>query len=105
MQLIDEMGNKSKDTNLSHMTSKPLTKGEQYVKSKSVGSICDTFRNGNYFLKAKVEASMRKESWNVHATISGFSGAILDASCTCPGSALGRCNHVAALFTVPEQSC
>ncbi|CAC5369921.1 unnamed protein product [Mytilus coruscus] len=89
-----------KDTDLSHMTSKPLTKGEQYVKSGSVTNIMDTVKRGTcyYFLKAKVDASMKKEQRTVHVTLSNVSGAVLDASCTCPASALGRCNHVAAVL-------
>ena len=97
--LISDDGRKE-DTNLAHMTSKPLTKGEQYVKSGSVTSIMDTIKSGtnNYFLKAKVDASMKQEQRTVHVTLSNVSGAVLDGSCTCPGSALGRCNHVAALL-------
>ena len=41
---------------------------------------------------------MRNESRNVHVIISSFRRAVLDVSCTCPGSALGRCNHVAAVL-------
>ncbi|CAC5369928.1 unnamed protein product [Mytilus coruscus] len=47
---------------------------------------------------AKVDASMKKEQRTVHVTLSNVSGAVLDASCTCPASALGRCNHVAAVL-------
>ncbi|CAC5403327.1 unnamed protein product [Mytilus coruscus] len=97
--LLNEDG-KKEDTDLSHMTSKPLTKGEQYVKSGSVTNIMDTVKRGTcyYFLKAKVDASMKKEQRTVHVTLSNVSGAVLDASCTCPASALGRCNHVAAVL-------
>lgn len=58
--LIGEDG-KSEDTDLSHMTSKPLTKGEQYVKSGSVTNIMDAVNKGNYYVKASVAASMKKE--------------------------------------------
>jgi hypothetical protein len=44
---------KKEDTDLSHMTSKSLTKGEQYVKSDSIAGFMDTCRNGNYYLKGK----------------------------------------------------
>ncbi|CAG2244008.1 unnamed protein product [Mytilus edulis] len=33
------------------------------------------------------------------------SGAVLDASCTCAGSALGRCNHVAAVLLLVDKHC
>jgi hypothetical protein len=55
----------------------------------SISDIMDTSRNGNYYLKGKVAASMRNEFRNVHITISIISGAVLDASCTCPAAALG----------------
>jgi hypothetical protein len=65
----------------------------------------DTCRNGNYYLKGKVAASMRNEFRNVHITISIISGAVLNASCTCPAAALGRCNHVAALLLMLNKHC
>ena len=103
--LIGEDGQK-KDTGLAHMTAKPLTKGEQYVKSGSVTNMMDTVTsNGHYYLKGKVDASMRNEQRIVHVTISSVSGAVLDASCTCPASALGRCNHVAALLLMLLKHC
>jgi len=102
--LLDQDG-KKEDTDLSHMTSKSLTKVEQYVKSGSISDIMDTCRNGNYYLKGKVAASMRNEFRNVHITISIIGGAVLDASCTCPASALGRCNHVAALLLMLNKHC
>lgn len=106
VKLLGEDGS-YEDTDLSHMTSKPLTKGEQYVKSGNVHSLMDTIKTGtgHYFLKGKVDASMRKEQRNVHVTISNLSGAILDASCTCPASSLGRCNHVAALLLFLDKHC
>ena len=102
--LLGEKGEKV-NTDLSHMTTKPLTKGEQYVKSGSVTNIMDNKKQDIYFLKAKVAASMRNESRSVHVTISNISGAILDASCTCPASTLGRCNHVAALLLQVNKHC
>jgi hypothetical protein len=43
------------------MTSKSLTKGEQYVKNDSISDIMDACRNDNYYLKGKVAASMGNE--------------------------------------------
>ena len=52
-----------------HMTSKSLTKGEQYVKSGSISNFVDTIKSGtNYFLKAKVDASMKQEQRTFHVT-------------------------------------
>lgn len=48
---------------------------------------------------------MRQESRSVHVTISNVSGAVLDASCTCPASMPGRCNHVAALLLQLNKHC
>jgi hypothetical protein len=93
------------DTDLSHMTSKSLTKEEQHVKSGSISDIMDTCRNDNYYIKGKVATSMRNAFRNVHITISIISGAVLDASCTCPASALGRCNHVAAVLLMLNKHC
>ena len=104
MVLLGQDG-KKEDTDLSHMTSKSLTKGEQYVKSDSISDIMDACRNDNYYLKGKVAASMGNEFRNVHITISIISGAVLDASYTCPASALGHCNHVAALLLMLNKHC
>ncbi|CAC5378406.1 unnamed protein product [Mytilus coruscus] len=95
----------TEDTDLGHLTSKPLTKGQQYVKSGSVSNIMDNERNHHYFVKAKVAASMRNEERIVQVTLSCLSGAVRDASCTCPGSALGRCNHVAAVLLTVDKHC
>ena len=65
----------------------------------------DMVQRGHYNLKAKVDASMRNEQRNVNITLSSVSGAVLDASCTCPGSALGRCNHVAAVLLQLDKHC
>ncbi|CAC5392935.1 unnamed protein product [Mytilus coruscus] len=65
----------------------------------------DNERNHHYFVKAKVAASMRNEERIVQATLSCLSGAVRDASCTCPGSALGRCNHVAAVLLTVDKHC
>ena len=102
--LVGEDG-KAEDTDLAHMTSKPLTKGEQYVKSGSVTKMMDSTQGGNYYLKAQVDASMRNEQRMVTVTLSSISGAVRDASCTCPGSALGRCNHVAAVLLQLDKHC
>ncbi|CAG2186012.1 unnamed protein product [Mytilus edulis] len=102
--MVSENG-KTEDTDLSHLTSKPLTKGQQYVKSGSVSEIMDNERNHHYFIKAKVAASMRNEERIVQVTLSCLSGAVRDTSCTCPGSALGSCNHVAAVLLTLDKHC
>ncbi|CAC5362099.1 unnamed protein product [Mytilus coruscus] len=58
-----------------------------------------------YFIRGKVDASMKKEHRIVHITISSISGAVLDASFTCPTSCLRRCNNVAALLLMLNKHC
>ena len=102
--LVGETGRKE-DTDLSHMKSKPLTKGEQYVKSGNVREVMGCTNRENYYVKAKDAASMKNELRHVNISISGISGAVLDASCTCPGSALHRCNHVAPVLISINRHC
>ena len=70
--LIGEKG-KVEDTSLAHMTSKPLNKGEQYVKSGAVTSIMDATQGEYYYIKAMVDASMRNKQRTVTVTLSSIS--------------------------------
>ena len=55
----------------------------------------------NHFLKSRVKASYNLDVYAVTVTLNQLSGFVIDASCTCKCSALGRCNHVAGtLFAV-----
>ena len=55
------------------MTSKPLTKGEKYVKSGAVTSMMDATQGEYYYIKAKVDASMRNKQRTVTVTLSSIS--------------------------------
>ena len=95
----DEQGTSGQGTDLH--TAKPLRKGKLFFTSGHVQNIkdckskCDNF----YFLKSKVLASMRKDvKYDVTCTLSTSSGFIVDASCNCKASAMGRCNHICALL-------
>ena len=94
-----DQSDESSDANLSHMTSKPLRKGQQYVDSNNVVNVKDNTAKNSYYLKAGVLPSMQAtEPYRVHVTISNNSGQVLDGSCECKASALGRCSHVGALL-------
>ena len=55
-------------------------------------------------MKAKVLASMKQMSYDVQVTLSINSGFVVDASCHCKSSVLGRCSHVGAVL-VAMKSC
>ncbi|CAG2232627.1 unnamed protein product [Mytilus edulis] len=80
--VMEGKNGKTEDTEHGHLTSKPLTKGQQYVKSGSVSEVMDNERNHHYCIKAKVAASMRNEERKVQVTLSCLSGAVRDANCT-----------------------
>ncbi|KAH3753357.1 hypothetical protein DPMN_187992 [Dreissena polymorpha] len=54
--------------------------------------------------KCTVQASYSVQvNYNVSITLHGNSGKVLDATCDCKASAMGRCNHIAVvLFAVDD---
>ncbi|XP_053385028.1 uncharacterized protein LOC123537474 isoform X2 [Mercenaria mercenaria] len=102
---LPDGGNSSDVDNLGDMTAKPLRKGEQYVKSQSLSSILDNGTQDCYYVKANVDASMLNKVRHPVVTISGKSGAVLDAACDCPANSLGRCSHVGALLLTLNNYC
>ncbi|KAL5021309.1 hypothetical protein ScPMuIL_000464 [Solemya velum] len=84
-------------------TSKPTSKGRQFFLSGHVNDIQDIRKNDFYFLKAKVMPSYSQTSpYNVSVTLNMTTASVVDASCDCKASAMGRCNHVAALLFALE---
>lgn len=84
-------------------TSKPMSKGRQFFLSGHVNDIQDIRKNDFYFLKAKVMPSYSQTSpYNVSVTLNMTTASVVDASCDCKASAMGRCNHVAALLFALE---
>ncbi|KAL5013946.1 hypothetical protein ScPMuIL_008216 [Solemya velum] len=84
-------------------TSKPTSKGRQFFLSGHVNDIQDIRKNDFYFLKAKVMPSYSQTSpYNVSVTLNMTAASVVDASCDCKASAMGRCNHVAALLFALE---
>ncbi|KAL5015323.1 hypothetical protein ScPMuIL_009593 [Solemya velum] len=84
-------------------TSKPMSTGRQFFLSGHVNDIQDIRRNDFYFLKAKVMPSYSQTSpYNVSVTLNMTTASVVDASCDCKASAMGRCNHVAALLFALE---
>ncbi|KAL5005873.1 hypothetical protein ScPMuIL_017031 [Solemya velum] len=84
-------------------TSKPMSKGRQFFLSGHVNDIQDIRKNDFYFLKAKVVPSYSQTSpYNVSVTLNMTTASVVDASCDCKASAMGRCNHVAALLFALE---
>ena len=53
----------------------------------------------------KVASSMRNEERKVQVTLFCLSGAVRDTSCTCPGSALGRCYYLATVLLTVHKHC
>ncbi|XP_052686824.1 uncharacterized protein LOC128165927 [Crassostrea angulata] len=83
-------------------TSKPFTKGMNLFRSGHVKNIHDVSCKGHYFVKASVLASYSQHSYNCTVTLSESSGSILEGTCTCSASGMGRCSHVAALLFALE---
>jgi hypothetical protein len=82
--------------NLDAGTSKPLDWGKLYFSSGHIQDLMDVTTQGFYFVKAKVMASYRVNTfYPVHITLVADTGFICDSSCECVASSLGRCSHVA----------
>ena len=83
----------------SYTTVKPMRRGQLFVDSGHVKNVSDILNNDCYFIRAEVLPSMRNDPpKHVHVCLSCKSGSVLDASCDCKASALGRCSHVSALL-------
>lgn len=83
-------------------TTKPMKKGREFYLSGHVKNIKDCWINNHYFVKSVVQASYSEENRNVTLTMRGDDAFVLDASCDCKSSEMGRCNHVAALLFAIE---
>ena len=84
-------------------TSKPMSKGRWFFKSRNVKEMQDSWKDNYYFVKAVVQASYSEDDRNVSVTLRGDDAFVVDASCDCKASEMGRCNHVAAvLFAVED---
>jgi len=79
-------------------TAKPLQRGKTYFTSGHVQCITCCCTHDYSFFKCKVRQSMGGGLYSVTATISAKSGFVIDASCECKASGLGRCSHVAGLL-------
>ncbi len=106
--LVESIPNVAADSDTSHCnddpcdssytTLKQLTRGRQYVTSGFIHDILSQSSNDLVHFKTKVDASMKKDLYNVTVSMSKISGAIKDASCHCKASSLCRCSHIAALL-------
>ena len=92
-------GNSDSEGDSSATTVKPMRRGQQFVDSGHVKNVSDTLNNDCYYVRAEVLPSMRSDpAKHVYVCLSCKSGSVLDASCDCKASALGRCSHVSALL-------
>ena len=94
-RIIGQNGN---DCDINYATSKPFDRAEQYISSEYITAVQDVSTKDCYFVKANIKSSFCDKYHFVHVTISKASGGVLDASCSCKASAMGRCSHVAALL-------
>ncbi|KAF6212651.1 hypothetical protein GE061_013177, partial [Apolygus lucorum] len=53
---------------------------------------------GHFYLRAKVQASMRKEKFSVIIKLHKLTAEVIDAGCHCKASSMSRCSHVIALL-------
>ena len=58
----------------------------------------DNRTSKHYYVKEKVLASMKQVSYNMQVTLRANSGFVLEASCECKSSLLGRCSHMGAVL-------
>ncbi len=85
-------------------TDKSFRRGQQYVQSSYVTNVMDTKHKDHYFAKSSVKSSFNCDtSYTVNICLSYVSGAVMDASCHCKASSMGRCSHVCAVLLVIEQ--
>lgn len=91
---------------LDNNTAKPLKREKLYVNSNHVTEILDSVTSNIYRIKSKVKASYKvKNNYSVHAMINSESGKIIQGTCECKGSSLGRCAHVAVLLHILLMQC
>ena len=82
-------------------TAKPLKKGRNLLNSGFVENVQDnTTNSGDYVLRGHVHHSMKNLlPLSVgRVVISGCSGSIKKALCTCKASSFDRCAHISALL-------
>ncbi|KAK3929385.1 Serine--tRNA ligase, partial [Frankliniella fusca] len=73
-------------------------KGMRFVNSDHLLQVVDTATQDFYFVKAKVQASMRCRVYFSTVTLSAISGSVREATCNCKQRSLSRCSHIAALL-------
>ena len=82
-------------------TSKSFRRRQQYVQSGYVSALNDVKFKDYYFLKAVVKSSFNADKfYHVIVCLSYMSGAVMDGSCQCKASSMGRCSHVCAVLLV-----
>ncbi|KAK3908153.1 Ubiquitin carboxyl-terminal hydrolase 8 [Frankliniella fusca] len=75
-----------------------LGRGNLFVDSGRILSVYDYEKNGHYFIKSMVHASLMNKVYMTMLTIASFHGDVCNAICTCKANALGRCCHIAAVL-------
>ncbi|XP_044597969.1 uncharacterized protein LOC123274428 [Cotesia glomerata] len=85
-----------------YSTSKPLKRGKLYVESGHVFEIFEGVTSDQMFcMKCKIQASYKaKEIHQVSVMINPLTARVIQGTCDCKASSMGRCSHVAALLYV-----
>ncbi|KAK3917330.1 Ubiquitin carboxyl-terminal hydrolase 4, partial [Frankliniella fusca] len=73
-------------------------KGMRFLLSDHILEIMDTENKEFYFVKARVQASMRSEVYFPTVTMRKVSGSVRECTCSCMIRTMGRCSHVASLL-------
>lgn len=96
--------NSDGEDGLYYGTDKSFRRGKQYIQSGYVTNVLDTKHKDHYFCKATVKFSFNTDTfYTVNICLSILSGAVMDASCHCKASSMGRCSHVCAVLLTIEQ--
>lgn len=99
----DDSDSDSGDNARDFGTSKPMIKDRQYFSSGHVKNIKHQMKGDHQFFKSSVMASYTiGANYHVSVTLKCPSGNVLDATCDCKASSMGRCNHVASLLFAIE---
>lgn len=83
-------------------TAKPLRKGRYYYTSGHVHDLQDRAASCHYFIKSLVRASYSDKEYHVTVTLALQDAKVVDSSCDCRCSAMGRCSHVSGLLFALE---
>lgn len=95
---VDELNALSQDISDAVGRTDLARKGIRFLDSHHVTELFDVQTEEFYFVKARVQASMKSGVYFATVTIRVASGSVRACTCSCSLRSLGRCSHVASLL-------